>query len=82
MPFFVSQGVAQATGLSVPDLTALNLFYELAHLCTSIVAEDPQGRLVHGRTLDFGVVLGWDRHRHGWLLTQQLRAVSQFHLIS
>ena len=64
------------TSVSVPDLVALNLFYELAHLCTSIVAESEHGQIVHGRNLDFGVLLGWDRQIHGWALTEQLRGVA------
>ena len=31
-----------------------NIMYELSGACTSIVAQDAQGRLYHGRNLDFG----------------------------
>ncbi|VDP49588.1 unnamed protein product [Soboliphyme baturini] len=35
-----------------------NVFYEIFALCTSIVAETPNGKILAGRNLDFGLLLG------------------------
>ena len=47
--------VAAATGQPVADIFALNMFYEINSGCTSIVAAQENGTLVHGRNLDYGI---------------------------
>ena len=67
------KGIAAATGLSVSDMGFYNIFYEIFTLCTSIVGQDKQGNVIHGRNLDFGLFLGWDLKNDTWLLSELLR---------
>lgn len=67
------RSIANATGILVEDLFAYNIAYELEGGCTSIVAQDDHGRLIHGRNLDFGLFLGEDWKRFQWTLTEDLR---------
>jgi len=46
-----------------------------SQVCTSIVAEDPQGQIYAARNLDFGLFLGWDNSNDTWLMTERLRKV-------
>merc|ERR1712072_126034 len=48
------KGMAAATGVNVSDLAILNMAYEITGGCTSIVAQDANGKIFHGRNLDFG----------------------------
>ena len=48
------KGVAKGLNLSVIDALLLNLMYDMTAYCTSIVAEDKQGNIFHGRNLDYG----------------------------
>eukprot|EP00435_Cladocopium_sp_Y103_P019494 s3290_g4.t1 len=64
------RSIANATGILVEDLFAYNIAYELEGGCTSIVAQDDRGRLIHGRNLDFGLFLGEDWKRFQWTLTE------------
>lgn len=54
------RGIARASGLPLGDIVFYNIFYEIFTVCTSIVAQDAQGHVYHGRNLDFGLFLGWD----------------------
>jgi acid ceramidase len=67
------RGIATATGLPLGEIVLYNVFYEVFTFCTSIVAEDPSGRLYHARNLDFGLFMGWDPRTHDWMLSNQLR---------
>jgi acid ceramidase len=40
------------------EIVLYNIFYEIFTLCTSIVAQDDNGNILHGRNLDFGLLLG------------------------
>ena len=51
-------GIADASGMTIDEVTIYNIFYELFTLCTSVVVQDSQGNLHHGRNLDFGLFLG------------------------
>ena len=44
---------AAAAGFDLESLIRLNFLYEIVTACTSIVARKPDGRLIHGRNLDF-----------------------------
>lgn len=44
---------SKVSGISVGKAVALNLIYEIEASCTSIVAQDAQGNIWHGRNLDF-----------------------------
>lgn len=49
-----------------------NIAYEVLGGCTSIVANAPDGSILHGRNLDFG--LGpWNATEHQWDMTDALR---------
>jgi len=52
-------GVAQVLGVPVGEIVMMNLFYEIVALCTSIVAETPDGTIYHARNLDFGIGLSF-----------------------
>ncbi|KAH9496026.1 Acid ceramidase, partial [Bulinus truncatus] len=67
------KGLADATGINLGEMVLYNLFYEFFTVCTSIVAEDPQGTLYHARNLDFGLFLGWDLQNKTWAITERLR---------
>uniref|UniRef100_A0A914ECW2 ceramidase n=1 Tax=Acrobeloides nanus TaxID=290746 RepID=A0A914ECW2_9BILA len=66
-------GLANVTGLPIQQLTLLNLFYEISKGCTSIVAEDPTGRIYHARNQDFGTFFIWKTTDHQWGQTDALR---------
>jgi acid ceramidase len=70
------QGIANATGLPLGEIVLYNLFYEIHSLCTSIVAKDENGKLHHGRNMDFGLFMGWNISTHEWVLTERLRGVT------
>jgi len=67
------RGIGAAVGLPLGDILLYNIFYEIDTVCTSIVAEDEQGKLYHARNLDFGVFLGWNEKSHDWSITEILR---------
>jgi N-acylethanolamine-hydrolysing acid amidase len=48
------KGIARAADMPAGDVFILNLLYELTAFCTSIVAQDSSGRIIHGRNLDYG----------------------------
>lgn len=50
-----------AAAMSVPYgwVTLLNIGYEVSDACTSIVAQDPSGKILHGRNLDFWAGMGF-----------------------
>jgi len=52
------RGIANATGVPLGEIVLYNIFYEIFTMCTSIVAQDPNGKILHGRNLDFGLFLG------------------------
>lgn len=54
------KGIADASGIDLGDVVFYNIFYEIFTICTSIVAQDSQGKMYHARNLDFGLFLGWD----------------------
>lgn len=41
--------MADLTQIPLNELTLLNLFYEIAKACTSLVAMDHNGKVFHGR---------------------------------
>jgi len=69
------KGVADVLEMPFGEIVLYNIFYEIFTVCTSIVAEDPSGKLYHGRNLDFGLFLGWDDKNDTWILTERLRKV-------
>ncbi|PNI34784.1 ASAH1 isoform 37, partial [Pan troglodytes] len=58
------------------EIISFNIFYELFTICTSIVAEDKKGHLIHGRNMDFGVFLGWNINNDTWVITEQLKPLT------
>jgi len=69
------RGIADAVGLPLGEIVVYNIFYEIFTVCTSIVAQDPNGKLFHARNLDFGLFLGWDHETHNWAISQKLRSM-------
>lgn len=47
------RGVAKAWNMSEADVILINLIYDLTAYCTSIVAQDSKGNIIHGRNLDY-----------------------------
>jgi hypothetical protein len=69
------EGIAKATGIAVGYIWLMNMMYELTGYCTSLVAQDQDGTVYHGRNLDFGIFMGTDAVTHSWKLTQLLRDI-------
>jgi len=69
------KGISNATGIPLGEITMYNIFYEIFTVCTSIIAQDKQGKLYHGRNLDFGLFLGWDVQNKTWSATEILRTM-------
>ncbi|KAK0134707.1 Acid ceramidase [Merluccius polli] len=70
------KGVAAASGLPLGEVVLFNIFYEVFTVCTSVVAEDPKGKLFHGRNLDFGLFMGWDMKNKSWIVSEQLKPLA------
>ncbi|XP_031549025.1 acid ceramidase-like [Actinia tenebrosa] len=66
-------GLSKASGIPIGEVLLYNIFYEIFTVCTSIVAQDKQGKLYHARNLDFGLFLGWDNKTDTWSLSEVLR---------
>jgi acid ceramidase len=66
-------GISDATEIPLGEIVLYNVFYEIFTVCTSIVAQDPHGKLVHARNLDFGLFLGWNATIHEWSISTALR---------
>ena len=60
-------------GVDVGLVVIYNIFYEISSLCTSIIAQDPNGNVYHARNLDFGGFMGWDKTNDTWAITELLR---------
>lgn len=67
------KGIAKDSGIPLGEITLFNIFYEIFTVCTSVVAEDSKGNLVHGRNLDFGLFLGWDIKNKSWIVSEKLK---------
>ncbi|KAI4894481.1 hypothetical protein NFI96_029398 [Prochilodus magdalenae] len=67
------KGIAAVSGVPLGEVVLFNIFYEVFTVCTSLVAEDPHGNLVHARNLDFGLFMGWDLKNRSWVITETLK---------
>ncbi|XP_061536358.1 acid ceramidase [Phycodurus eques] len=67
------KGIAAASGVPLGEVILFNIFYEVFTVCTSVVAEDAKGNLLHGRNLDFGLFMGWDVKNKSWVLSELLK---------
>ncbi|XP_077574828.1 acid ceramidase [Stigmatopora nigra] len=67
------KGIATASGIPLGEVVLFNIFYEVFTVCTSVVAEDTKGNLVHGRNLDFGLFMGWDVKNKSWVISELLK---------
>ena len=67
------KGLVKYTGINPGEIVLYNIFYEVFTVCTSVIAEDSNGTLYHGRNLDFGLFMGWDLKNHTWLIAESLR---------
>ncbi|KAM9314521.1 acid ceramidase [Pholidichthys leucotaenia] len=66
-------GIAAASGVRLGEVALFNLFYEVFTVCTSVIAEDSKGNLLHARNLDFGLFMGWDVKNKSWIITEKLK---------
>lgn len=58
-PFFEEmEGMAKAINVTLGEVTLFNVFYEFFSVCTSIIAQNQEGKIFHARNLDFGLFLG------------------------
>jgi len=53
------QGCSQALGIPTGWGSLFNLGYEVSDACTSIVAQTPDGTVLHGRNMDFWAGMGF-----------------------
>ncbi|XP_036439435.1 LOW QUALITY PROTEIN: N-acylsphingosine amidohydrolase (acid ceramidase) 1b [Colossoma macropomum] len=67
------KGIATASGVPLGEVVLFNIFYEIFTVCTSLVAEGPDGNLIHARNLDFGLFMGWDLKNRSWVITEKLK---------
>lgn len=67
------KGIATASGIPLGEVVLFNIFYEVFTVCTSVVAEDDKGNLLHGRNLDFGLFMGWDVKNKSWIISEKLK---------
>lgn len=67
------KSLSEISGLPLGEVVLYNVFYEFFTVCTSIVAQDPNGEIYHARNMDFGLFLGWDPQNHTWAMTEVLR---------
>ncbi|XP_075463827.1 N-acylethanolamine-hydrolyzing acid amidase-like isoform X3 [Ascaphus truei] len=47
------RGLSRGLGMCAADVLILNLAYEAAAFCTSIIAQDENGNIYHGRNMDY-----------------------------
>jgi hypothetical protein len=47
------KAISTLLNLSFTEIVVLNLIYDITAQCTSIVIQDPEGNIYHGRNLDF-----------------------------
>ncbi|KAJ4944236.1 hypothetical protein JOQ06_012781 [Pogonophryne albipinna] len=67
------KGIAEVSGVPLGEVVLFNIFYEVFTVCTSVVAEDKNGNLIHGRNLDFGLFMGWDMKNKSWIISEKLK---------
>ncbi|XP_072240939.1 acid ceramidase [Leuresthes tenuis] len=67
------KGIADVSGVPLGEVVLFNIFYEVFTVCTSVVAEDDKGNLLHGRNLDFGLFMGWDIKNKSWTISEKLK---------
>uniref|UniRef100_A0A1I7ZM70 Acid ceramidase n=1 Tax=Steinernema glaseri TaxID=37863 RepID=A0A1I7ZM70_9BILA len=65
--------IAEAADVPLGEIVMYNIFYEIFTVCTSIIAQDPRGHLIHARNLDFGLFMGWNGTSHEWEVSSVLR---------
>uniref|UniRef100_A0A8D1JEM0 Acid ceramidase n=2 Tax=Sus scrofa TaxID=9823 RepID=A0A8D1JEM0_PIG len=70
------KGIAAVTGIPLGEIISYNIFYEFFTICTSIITEDKGGHLLHGRNMDFGLLLGWNINNNTWVVTEQLKPLT------
>ncbi|XP_023221260.1 acid ceramidase-like [Centruroides sculpturatus] len=65
--------IAKISKIPIGEIILYNIFYEIFTFCTSVIVQDIEGNLYHGRNLDFGIFMGWDAKNHTWLITEALQ---------
>jgi acid ceramidase len=67
------RGIGEQVGLNSSSMFIFNIAYELLGACTSVVVENENGHITHGRNLDFGLFLGWNKSEKTWATPELLR---------
>ncbi|KAA8594622.1 hypothetical protein FQN60_011757 [Etheostoma spectabile] len=67
------KGIAAVSEIPLGEVVLFNIFYEVFTVCTSVIAEDNKGNLIHGRNLDFGLFMGWDVKNKSWIISEKLK---------
>jgi len=67
------RGISDALEIERGEVVIYNIFYEFFTVCTSIIAQDEQGKLYHARNMDFGLFMGWDVKNNTWSTSEVLR---------
>ncbi|XP_036105996.1 acid ceramidase [Molossus molossus] len=70
------KAISDITGIPLGEIISFNIFYEFFTICTSIIAEDKKGHLIHGRNMDFGIFLGWNVNNNSWVVTEELKPLT------
>jgi hypothetical protein len=52
--YFEFEGIAEALGVPTSRIVLVNYVYEYVAYCTSIIAKQKEGTIMHMRILDFG----------------------------
>jgi hypothetical protein len=52
--YFEVKGIADTIGLTVAEGLTINYLYSIAVFCTSILARQGDGKIIHGRNQDYG----------------------------
>ncbi|XP_054634107.1 acid ceramidase isoform X1 [Dunckerocampus dactyliophorus] len=69
----VDEHACLSPGGDVGEVVLFNIFYEVFTVCTSVIAEDAKGNLLHARNLDFGLFMGWDERNKSWVVSELLK---------
>lgn len=74
-PDYVAEmsGMATASGFDFSEILMFNILYELSVACTSILAQDKDGNVYHGRNADFGLMGGINKDTLTWALTESMK---------
>uniref|UniRef100_A0A3B4BQ65 Acid ceramidase n=2 Tax=Pygocentrus nattereri TaxID=42514 RepID=A0A3B4BQ65_PYGNA len=62
------KGIAAASGVPLGEVVLFNIFYEIFTVCTSLVAEAPDGKRITTSS-----ARSWDLKNRSWVITEKLK---------